>query len=390
MYEGFEGATFIFGDGKAENGKVENDLVQIPGTHSFKLGEHPWAKGDKVLWTQTHFGALKLPGGMDPNSIYVSFSIWSDELGEVKIYLKDGDFEKKEALPKIKAWCPILIKLSETTKDGKHPKPDQNLNYMEIQFRPRDKNKDYPKTYIDDVCITSGVKPSDILPKILAADRKRATVVRNATRDGFEYSLRSSDTLKSALKASTRPRTKTIVLFGLRPGDGETLLKGLNTEASKIKATGLKCEPATAPDGQSVSGLDDMRTLLSYNIQKKQAEAALLMLGYADAIRPGRPSEYVRTILERTLAMGCVPIVCLPAHASAISKDDGAKLDTFNNTVTNLCIQLGVPWVEESFAIKGEKSPPFDGNELNAQGVELLGELAMSAIKHIDQFCSAK
>ena len=172
-------------------------------------------------------------------------------------------------------------------------------------------------------------------------------------------------------------------MIGTHGDDAQTLVKSLTAAASKQRATGFAFVAAVSPDGGAAGGLSDLRTCLSYNIQKSEAEYAVILLGVADSLSENRTSEYVRVVMDRAIGMGCVPVLGLPV-TSLLPKDKKDKVDGVNNTLTNLCGQMGVPAMDLGFAVKGEKGA-FDGDELNTQGVEAAAGLAMTVLKHLDQ-----
>jgi hypothetical protein len=385
FYESFEGATTAF-----KNGKVDAETVQFPNTHSFKLQEADWGRNDKWVYGYVE-NTVPFPAGLDPNDVHIQFSIWSDDPSlELLVRLKNGDFEDKPRLPKPKTWCPIAIKLNDTTKDKKRPTKDSSFTRMEFGLKPRDKNK-LPNVFIDDVIVTTGVKPAMVLPRVAAAAVKSAAATRTADKDGFSFSPQAADALEAAYKPfKGRQKARTVVVIGGRGKDTEELIKGMTAAAPKVKATGFSLLPAPTPDTQPVVGLDGMRTLLPYAIHKTDAECVLLVLSFADSQAPGRSTDAVRVAMDRAFEMGCIPIVCLPAAPGNISKQAKTKLDGLTTTVTNFCNQHGLPWMDAATcAKKVEKA--MDGNELNAAGVEAVAGVAMEAIKHLDtQFFKRK
>ncbi|MCY3020527.1 MAG: hypothetical protein NTW87_16015 [Planctomycetota bacterium] len=372
FYEGFEGAAPTW-----KPGKVDADTVPIPGTHSWKLGEAEWGKNDKWMTALVEL-PLNIPGGVDPSQVHVFFQIWCDETGELVVKFKNGDFEEKKTIAKYKMWCPISLALTEAMKDRKHPAKDSAIRQIEIDVKPRDKNK--PCTvYVDDILVTVGVRPADILPRVLAMGAKAAAATRTVEKDSFSCSPQSIDILQGILKGlKGKKKPRTVVVAGARGNDTQDLIKGLVANGAKVKAAGFNFIPCAGPDNSSAVGLDGMRAFLPYCLQKNDAEMVLLMLASEDANKPGRTGEGVRAVLERALEAGCVPIVCLPPN------NDKGKPEAFHNTVANLCIQMGLPWVDSAACIKAAKDALDGGKELNAVGVEALSAVAIQAVKHMD------
>ena len=382
MYEGFEIGTPIW-----KEGKLETTQVQIPGTHSFKLGEADWGKGDKWLWAGMDLGAYpgKIPGGLDPNNIHIQFMIWADEVGELIIKFKgDGDYEDKPRIARAKTWVPVVLKMSDLIGGGKRPTKDNKFNWVEILFKPRDKNKPYPNVYVDDITFTSVSRPAMVMPQLVAAQMKRGAVERNLEKHGFRYTMTQQDQLKASFKALNRfHKAKTVLIAGARPTDNESLSKGLTAAGTKSKLFGFNYVAAASPENNPVAGLGDMRVFLPSCLDKNDAETVLLVLSTADAGKAGRPSEDVRVVLARLLEEGRLPVVCLAPMLTGISEGEKTKITGFNNTVSNLCIQMNVPIIDASFAIKGI-TPPFDGEGLSPASLESLANLASQTIKHVD------
>ncbi|HYG76433.1 MAG TPA: hypothetical protein VEK08_15615 [Planctomycetota bacterium] len=380
-FEDFENPGTLF-----EKGKIVTENSQMPGGHTYELGEADWGRNEKFVWANvplTRSGA-KIPGGMNPNQVMVQFMIWSDDTGEITIKCKhkDGDYEEKARPNKEKMWVPITIKFADMRNKNSMPKAEHVTDWLEILFRPRDKK--YPKVYIDDFIITgNAVRPMDVMPRVMLARKAVVELTRTVAKDSFSYSPHTQDLLKSALKsAGVRRKPKHVLVIGSTPGDSDDLVKALSTAAPKIKATGYTFNAATAPDG-TAGGLEDMRMLLPYNVQKENPESMLMVLSYADALRPGRPSESVRVVLERALGAGCVPIVVLAPAAPSLGKDEKTKVDAFNTGIVNVCIQLGVMYIDPNAA---NKSAPeaYDKNELSALGRDGMATVAAQAVRHLE------
>src|SRR4029078_850888 len=146
-------------------------------------------------------------------------------------------------------------------------------------FRPRD-IKQYSKIYLDDFMIVgNNIRPPDLMPRVQMVRKMVLDVTKTPAKDGFSYSVQLQENLKAALKtANKRHRGKTVLVMGVHPADNDQLVKTLGVAATKIKASGYKFEPFVTPEGEPSAGLDDMRTLLAYNLQKSDAEAVLLVL----------------------------------------------------------------------------------------------------------------
>lgn len=388
FYEDFEGAETI-----TEKGKNHAEAPAAPGAHCWELGEHEWAKNEKVVWAVLPINKtkLKVPGGINPNQIWVQANFWTDETGDAVFKFKHsgGEYEDTQRALKEKTWVSVVMRFNDLHNKNARPEAEQVATVFEILFRPRDRKK-LPKVYIDDVVITTnGVKPADILPRAMGARKLVLELTRSIARDGFTYSPHSQEMLKTTLKAAgPRKKPKSAVVLASKPGDADELVKDMSAAAGKLKAIGFTFNAAAAPDGPA-GGLDDMRQMLPYSLAKDNAEYAVLALGVSDATKPGRPSESVRVVLERTLAAGSIPIVILAPLAPAQEKTEKAKVEGFNNALINVCLQMGVTMIDPNLANKSAPAA-YEKNELNAAGLEAVANIAALTVKHIDANLFAK
>lgn len=389
-YEGFETSAVTW-----KGGAVDTTVVQRPGNHSYKLAK---VKQDKdEVFTASVDLPVKFPAGMEPNEVYIQFMLCTDQPGELSVKLKEGDWEEKPRSFKTnKTWWPVLMKVAEFHKD-KSPRPTKasSFNGVALTYKlkastekaiPEKANTEKASTenfFIDDFIISYRTPPANLLPALAALEAKRATLVRSIGDHGFTFNPQIKETMQSVFKRLPARKARTVLIVGAKPKDTEDLVKGMNASPAKLKAQGLNFVAATGPDGSCLGGLDDMRTLLSYSARKNEAEMALLMLGNADAEKPGRPSENVRAVLERALEANCVPIVCLPPS------EEGGKVNGFISSVNNACIALSLPWIDEGFGLKEVKNA-FDGKELAAPGLEKFSELAVLAIKHMEGMATGR
>jgi hypothetical protein len=389
FYEDFENPENI-----AEKGKVVADAPGVaPGGHTYELGEADWGKNEKAVWAAIGINKtkLKVPGGTNPNLVWVQAMFWTDESGDAMFKFKhgSGEYEDTQRAIKEKTWVPVVMRFSDLHNKNGRPEAEQVCNAFEVIFKPRDKKK-LPKVYIDDIIITTnGVRPAEVLPRAMVARKSVLDLTRSVARDGFNYGPHSQEILKAALKAAgPRKKPKSAIVMGVKPADADDLIKGINAATAKIKATGFTLAAAAAPEG-TVSGIDDMRTLLPYNLAKENVEYAVLAFGAADAMKSGRPSESVRIILDRTIAAGAIPIIVLAPSAPALKKEDKTKVDAFNNAVINVALQMGVTMIDPNLATKSAATA-YENNELSAAGLEAVSGLAAASLKHIDANLFAK
>jgi len=387
-YEDFETDSKLYGAGKIIEG------APAYSGKCMELGAHEHAKHEKLVWLEGKVNStpLKIPGGLNPNAIFIQFMVWLEDSGEVRIKFKHaaGEYEEKVPVSKEKQWTPVICRFSDMrTKNGR-PEAEHIAKSFEILFKPRDV-KAYHKAYVDDIVITSTVRPPEILGALMSVRKAVVDLTKLPSKDGYAYSVQSQEVLKAIVKANkAKPRKpKSVLVMGARETDTQDLIKGLSAAAPKIKAMGFQFTPSAAPDESPAYGLEDMRTLLPSALLKENPEVVFLMLSAADALRPGRPSESVRVILERTLESGAIPVVCLPASAASLDKKEKPKVDGFINSVTSLCLQMSVPYIDAGVAIKSAQSP-FEKIELSASGVESVATIAAQVFKHLDAFLFAR
>ena len=378
-YEGFETAAVTW-----KGGTVDSTIVQAPGNHSYKLDK---VKKDKdEVCTASGGVPVKFPAGMEPNEIHIQFTLWTDEPGELSVKLKEGDFEAKPHSFKTRFWCPVAMRVSDFIKDKKRPPKDASFTGVELTYKPRVNDKT-ASVFIDDFIITYRTPPANLLPAMAALEAKRAALIRSIARDGFTFSPEIKEAMQIVFKRlPAARRVKTVLIAGSTPADTEELAKSVKASAAKLKVYGLNFVAAAAPDGSPLGGLDDMRTLLSYSVRKSEAEMALLMLSNADSQKPGRPSEGVKAVLERTLEANCVPVLCLPPSEEGNEK---GKLNSFINSLNNTCIELRVPCMDEGFGLKDAKDA-LKGKDLAGPGLEKFAEVAAQAIKYMEATASGR
>ncbi|HYG76432.1 MAG TPA: hypothetical protein VEK08_15610 [Planctomycetota bacterium] len=386
-YEDFDTETKNYAPGKWTEG-----APALTG-HCMELGVHPHARNEKVVYVEGKVNSpLKMPGGLNPTTIFIQFMVWVEDSGDFRFKVRhaSGEYEEKIPITKEKQWTPFTCRFSDLRAKGNRVEPDHITRSFEILFKPRDP-KAYKKAYIDDLVITTGVRPPEVLGRLMAARKAIVDVTKVPSKDGFSFSVHAQDQLKTIVKGNKgKPRKpKSVLVMGARETETDELIKALNAAAPKIKATGFQFVPCSGPDELPAYGLDDMRTLLPFALQKDNPEVVLLMLSAADAFRPGRASESVKVILERTLEAGAIPIVCLPASAATLDKKDKPKVDGFITSVGNVCLQLGVPFVDSNVAIKGAQNP-FDKIELSSAGLESVGGIAAQVLKHLDAYLFAR
>ena len=372
-FDGFEIESNYY-----EFGKYHNEAPCPAGTHAFKLGEQQQGN-DKFGALAFHVdkSPLRMPVGIDPKLINMQFYIYAEDIGDVLIFYNHskGDYTITKHVPKANVWTPVQVKFNEFANKNAHPEAAQVCTQLKFMFKPH--KGQINGIYIENLIITTNnVPPAEALPRALAAEKKSVMVRRRADKDGFAYSMQSQDLLKSAMKSANHPRNDRTVLVVAPPlPEGTQLDKVLASAAQKSKIAGFTFVPGVEPGGAPISGLDDMRTLIPFNLQKNESELVLLIIGGADFANDPRPAESVQDVVRRVLAAGSIPVVCLPS-ARGIDRARGIL-----SSVIGICDQAGVPWVDQDFALKGVTTP-YVGDALSPEGLESVASLALVALRH--------
>lgn len=310
---------------------------------------------------------LKFPDGQKTPGIFFYAQFWTEVAGEMTITLttKDGPREEKRPLAAAKSWTPVTVRLSEFAGRGGRMKDTDLVTEIRFLFRPNTATT-FQKAYVDNLIVTSGAKTIDeVLPFVDRALKKAHEMDRSAANDGFTYSESAADLLRTALKSDKNKRKNRSVLV-FEPGRREpALCKALTTVASKAQFSG-KFLPAGSPDQSAVGGLSDMRMLFRYNNASLESEFVLIPLSAVDA-RKG-DSESVKVLIDRALAAGCIPVVCLPF----VTDSEKAQTESFANAVRTLCSSKGVTYVEKPATAKDSPREPDSEALLYAKALKHL------------------
>ncbi|HEY3324773.1 MAG TPA: hypothetical protein VGP72_30250 [Planctomycetota bacterium] len=339
-----------------------------------------WEKGDIGLANTK----LKLPGGHRISDLAIFCVCWAEEPGDLTLAFP-GEKAPKET-PKqhvlAKTWTPVTFRLSDVGGRGGHLEQTDNLTELSFMFRPHDATA-FRKVYIDNVVVTVGVhKWADVLPLLTMARKKTQEMERTTATDGFVCTSNYIEALRSALKtARSRVKPKSVLVVPPRPEDGATLVKHLTAAATAGKLAGYSFVAATAPDDQPVGGLADMRTLLPSILERVQPQFVLLSLSYADLRSGARPDESLRLIMDRTLAVGSIPIVGAPPLTADLP--DRPALEQSVNNIKTFCASKGAPLVEAGVMLKGVTGP-FDKGELSSAGLNAVAVVWVSVLKHLE------
>ena len=383
-FESFEGEN----SGIWDRGAINDKIVQAPDTHSFKLGPSGETNNSQVGRANiAALGPFKLMGGLRSSDVKIQYMAWADVQGHIEVMVTDGKTYWKNAfnLNKQQTWTPIQLDFAVIENAYGRPKEKDTLTELTVTFVPQ--HAKACNAYIDDFIITNVAKPADILPRVLTVETKRSEVLRIASRDGFAFNHVGQDLVQNALKASKiKRRARTVLVMAARPNDTEALKAALSAAAAKAKVAGdFKFVFAEAPDGSPAAGLDDMHTLLQYNIMKTDAEMALLVLGDSDVNDSAAPgAETIRVVQERALESGCLPIFCAAPGNMTANTRVRSNLDRLWSAVANSSKLTGAPWVDIAYAFKDNGA--LEKGELTPLGFQNLAELSLKAIKHADAY----
>ena len=382
-FESFENET----PGVWTSGTLSDKVVQAPGTHSLKLAD-PVDKEQNNIATAnlSILGPFKLMGGLKSSDVKVQYMIWADNPGKVQTQFSDEKnwYVHVMNLNKGQQWTAVTLDLAECGAGHLGLRENTVVTQMRVIYSPQ-----HAKTstaYIDDFIITNGERPIDVLPHVLAVESKRNDVLRTPARDGFSFNYLSQEALQTSTKTARRKKSRTVLVMGSRPEQADELKSALAAAETKLRGPDFHFVFAEAPDGSPATGLDDMHTLLQYNLQKSEAETVLLLLGasdVADGLTPG--SETIRIVQERALESGCVPVVCAaPGNITSVAKDR-TNLDRLYSAAVNASKQTGSPYIDMAFAYK-DNAAAIDKGELSAIGIQSLADIAVKALKHVDAF----
>ncbi len=369
-----------------KEGKITTEEPVPPGGHALKMDAHD----DHSITAKFDLTAtqLKIPSGFNPSQTFVQFNVYCEDAGEIKIkfLFKGGDIEHSQPVPKAKTWGLVTLKIADARNKAVRAETDQLFTAMEIIITPPKTRKTAPKGYVDGLVFTYGANPNDVRPHLMAVEKKRTDMERNIEKDGFVFSMPIHDFLARQIKPlKSRVKAKSVLVAGPTPELTQAWVKQLAAAAQQVKETSYVFTAAVEPGSEEkpIGGLADARLLLSYNLQKeteqKGPELLLLIVGAEDAVGAGRPSESVHVILERALATGTVPVVVLPAPATADEKD---KVAEFTRVTGGYAQQWGIPMLEAASVSKNDKGA-FDPALTGPKTFDKLVLKAMTALKHV-------
>jgi hypothetical protein len=349
------------------------------GGRAYKLGEADWGRNDRWVFSQVELKntPVRVPGGLDPRAVGIQVLDWTDLPGDlvIKPNYGNGDYQEAVHVTQVKTWVPVAVRFSDLRGKNK-PEPSHVAQVVDVSFKPQ--NKVLPNVYIDSFLITVGTPPAQVLSRLMAREAKAVALKRKVEADGYSFSLECQEALKNALKNVRRPkRTPVVLVVGPRTTDGQEWARGLTQAGQNVRYTALSFQAGIDPRGDPLAGLPDMRTLLRHALRQSGADWALLVLSAKDAGE--KPAESLRPVLERTLALGAAPVVCLPPAAPG-----NEQVTRLIGDARALCEQLGVPTLDPAFALKNVPDAVRDG-ELTVAGIESAAGLAITALKHFQE-----
>ena len=338
----------------AEHGKIFTEDPAPPGGRIWKLESN---QNESFMFLHVSNTQLKIPQGLNPNQIFIQFSVYSDDpaTAVIKCNHQKGEYSKDIQVPKTKSWCQVTVKLSElSNKEKTHAESDQLIKDIEFHMHAPRGKKDVPKGFIDDILITQNVNPTELRLRVLLSEKRKLDMEKQFDRDGFMYTMAVNEFLKNATKPfKSHIKAKRVLIFG--PNAEQTIVwrDQLKAAAVKAKEAGFIFEAADDPvaSDKPVGGLSDMRTLLLFNLQK-DPEFVILAPSDDEALAGGRPSEAIRVAALRALDSGSIPIVCIPGISASEYKE---KMSGFAKTMESLCAQLGVPLVDNGWVFKNRQ-----------------------------------
>jgi hypothetical protein len=351
-----------------------------PSAHALKLGANEGAANDKVVYTQAKVvnTKLRIPSGLNPAGVSIQFFMWNEDSGEITVKLSciRGDVEKKVVISKFKAWQPVTVKLDQFTGNKKPLEKNNVVNTIEISFKPKLRDK-LPAVFIDDFVVTLGAHPMEVMPRLAQIERKLGAVLHSVERDGYNFPLGMQDKLRGIVaKSRAAKKAKVVLVVGATGPETTELCKELTAAQAKPKDSGYDFIAAADPGGAAIGGMDDMRQLLLYNLQKTGAEAVLLFFSTSDGAVPAPAANTVRLLLERTVNTGTVPLICVPGG------DEKTTPGLFTKSAAQYATEFGAPWMDCNFALKEVAGGGgLEGSKFTAAGSAAVAAVAVNAIK---------
>lgn len=384
-----------------DSGKVVSEEPAPPGKHVLKLDYADWGKNDHIVASGGHFSRsyLSVPHGLDPTKLWFQAIVWTDETGEVTIKFKmqKGEVEHKQTGIKPKTWTPITIHISDLRNKAIKPEIDQTIDDVVILYKPlksrKFAEKEVARAYVSDMVVTYVSKPDEVLPRVMAAEKKRTDALKLLERDGFSFSLEAHDKLKLALKSfKSSIKPKTAVVIADSPEATTQWVKALATASAAVKPRdpGFIFKPAVNPDATAGSdnaagGLADARIFMQSAIVT-DPQFAVIIVGAEDvADTKHRAEDNVRVLVNRTIAEGTIPVIVCPIPTKP---EEAKRFEDFHSTVARTCWEAGAPAVSMIFKIPKKPKEPNKEQELDmtkppVETVETTAPKVIEAMKHV-------
>lgn len=375
-YDDFEAPSTLASGGKW--GEAPND----PGRKAYQLGEVRFQNSTKVgarAELNLSNSGLNIPNGLNEAQILLEFKVWAEDVGDIQLEVttQKGPVRIRGDHLTAAKWTPISIRLSQIPQ----LKPADTIVKIQVLYIPSTAVT-FRKVYLDDFMALNGVRRSeDVMPLIQALIKRRQDMERNPEKDGFLFRAEHLEDLRQTLRAQTqRRKPRTVLVVPPRPQDGEALVQALQKAAPEARLSGYSFVPAEAPGGTPSGGLEDVRTLLPYNLNKSQAEFALIMFSYGDLQSGGCSPEVAGVAVDRALALGCVPVLIVPPLVAAPNR---AKLEGVVKALNEMGASRSIVVVEASSQHKDAGNTVVQG-ELGPAGFGTTAAAALNAVKCLE------
>lgn len=366
----------LYEKGTIKKGKpnVENDSMMSPGS--------AWGNNKEVeFFIKINTTPARFPDKMNPNQIFIQFSIWTNEVGKVEVWVRSGvEVLDNLTVPKTETWCPLKIALGTLANKADRIKPDSLVSEIHLKFKPNRAGDKLPEVYFDKILVTLG-PPERMAMMLQAWQAKMGKISKSLATDGFCYDDKTHTTLQKLTLQAGR-RGPALVFLPTAGGNGD-LAAQWNAAAATEKLRGVKFEVAQDPRKMPLVGLDEFRAFLPY-LLKTDAQAAMFVVTKEDGNRLGKDVDSLRVLLDRVLSARCIPLLCLPA-----ADDTDKNLAEFLKSAAKLCDDLGVPYADQGFAFKSVPAA-YAGGKLTAEGEKALCGLLVASYKHVQDALNPK
>lgn len=322
---------------------------------------------------------VRVPDGkFDPKNVFLRFCVWASEPGEVTVMVRAGTkVTARLKVPRPRQWSPLRVSFGSLEGADNRMRPDALTQEIRITFEPSGGGKDLPVACIDKVMICASIPPDDAAMMLTAWHARMSRLQRNLANDGFAYSQQTHVAMRK-LVLKNRHRGPVLV-FQSSPCADENLATRIGNAAREAHLRTGAFEMARDPRTALMTKLEDFRAFVPYLVSRRDPRAVMVLLSKEDARLDGGEPMHLRVILERLLAVNCLPLIGLPAAGGS-----DRKLIEYNQAVTRLCEELNVPHADQGFALKGV-TLPFAKAALTAEGLKSLSVFLVGAYQHLQE-----